>query len=92
MAIKVLGQEPITVTDLANYSKVRDQVREQHGSITAEQIRIVAKVKPFFQLLVRCGNGRFVTAAQSITWFVECINDSGKDYVRDVSLLAGTEL
>lgn len=40
------------------------------------------------QVLVRCGNGRFVCAIQDVGHFRGIINRDGQDYVRDVSLLA----
>ena len=37
------------------------------------------------QCVVRCGGGRFVTAAQDVAHFVKCV-EAGGDYVRDVSV------
>jgi hypothetical protein len=50
----------------------------------------IIKVNRFQMLLVRCGNGRFLCPAQDASHFVEIINDSFKDHVRDVSLYFGT--
>jgi hypothetical protein len=39
-------------------------------------------------LLVRCGGGRFLAPAQDVAHFIEAIEKSGMDYVRDVSVPA----
>ena len=39
-------------------------------------------------LLVRCGNARFVAAAQYVKGLIDAIEASGQDYVRDVSIPA----
>jgi len=38
------------------------------------------------QVLVRCGNGRFICSAQDVTHFVSIIEKEKSDYIRDVSL------
>jgi hypothetical protein len=43
-----------------------------------------------FLVLVRCGNGRFLTPAQNVEHFVKLINDSKVDHVRDCSIPCGT--
>lgn len=40
------------------------------------------RLKP---LLVRCGGGRFTAPAQDVAHFIELIEATGRDYVRDVS-------
>ena len=39
-------------------------------------------------LLVRCGGGRFLAPAQDVSHFIDAIEKSGDDYVRDVSFPA----
>ena len=68
--------------------ELANNIEKQMGSLTKEDISELAKYLPFHKVLVRCGNGRFVTAAQNANWFVEVVNKSNKDYVRDVSLIA----
>lgn len=63
-------------------------IERQMGCLTKEDVEELVLHLPFHKLLVRCGNGRFVTAAQNTKWFVDIINKSKKDYVRDVSLVA----
>jgi len=41
------------------------------------------------QVLVRCGAGRFVCAAQDVLHFVTIIEADGRDYVRDLSRPCG---
>jgi hypothetical protein len=62
-------------------------IEKQMGFLTKEDVEELVLHLPFHKLLVRCGNGRFVTAAQTTKWFVDIINKSKKDHVRDVSLL-----
>lgn len=64
--------------------------KEQMGFITLEQLEVLVEEKPHVQVLVRCGNGRFVTPAQNVKWFCDIINKEGTDYVRDISLLMRT--
>jgi len=56
------------------------------------------KIDRLLQVLVRCGNGRFVCAVQDVSHFIQIIEEHSKlktketgvqfqgDYVRDVSL------
>jgi hypothetical protein len=67
--------------DLANC------IDNQYGCLTMENIKELAKDFPTHMLLVRCGNGRFVTAADSVEHFCEVVGKSKQDYVRDVSLV-----
>ena len=63
-------------------------VVEQFSQLYPHDIVELAKLDRFHQLLVRCGNCRFTCAAQYAEFMVTLINESGKDYVRDVGLLA----
>lgn len=60
----------------------------QHGFILEKQIDEIIAINRFEQVLVRCGNGRFLCPVQDVKHFIECIEKSGIDYVRDVSLPA----
>lgn len=61
---------------------------EQGGFLLQSDIHQLAELDRLRQLLVRCGNCRFVTAAQDVGWITAIITRDGTDYVRDVSLLA----
>lgn len=75
--------------EISNVSpKLASNIEAQMGFLIKEDVDELAKRLPFHKVLVRCGNGRFVTAAQNVNWFVDIINKSKKDYVRDLSLVA----
>jgi len=61
-------------------------VKEQGGFLRKPQIAELAKADRLRNLLVRCGNGRFVCPAQDVQHFINIIEDHCGDYVRDVSL------
>lgn len=63
-------------------------IEAQVGCLTNEQLVEVAKIDRFIPVLVRCGQGRFTVAAEQANHFINIINDSKAEYVRDVSLLA----
>lgn len=67
---------------------LKHAVHVQGGFLTAQDVQAIAEHDRLRQLLVRCGNCRFVTAAQSVEWLSAIIKRDGQDYVRDVSLLA----
>jgi hypothetical protein len=60
----------------------------QHGFVAPEQIPQIVAEDRFFRLLVRCNNGRFLCPAQDAQHFIDLVNASGKDWVRDVSIPA----
>jgi hypothetical protein len=60
----------------------------QHGFLNDSEIAAIAECDRLRQLLVRCNCGRFVAAAQDVADFCDIIDGSGKNWVRDVSLLA----
>ena len=62
-------------------------IDHQHGCLTMENIKELAKDFPTHMILVRCGNGRFVTAADSVEHFCEVVRKSSEDYIRDISLV-----
>lgn len=66
-----------------------NEIEAQGGFITDVQLTELVKILPNMLLLVRCGAGRFLTAANSTKHFVDIIERDKQDYVRDVSLPAG---
>ena len=56
------------------------------GFVTARELDEIAVEEPFRRVLVRCSCGRFVTGARDAQAFIEIINKSGVQYVRDVTL------
>ena len=56
------------------------------GFVTAAELAEIADEEPLRRVLVRCSCGRFVTGARDAREFIEIINKSGKQYVRDVTL------
>ena len=59
----------------------------QEGFLTNEDVEQLALLDRLRQVLVRCGCGRILTAAQSARHYADLIDSSdGPDYVRDMSL------
>jgi hypothetical protein len=63
-------------------------INNQGGFIKEEQLPEIIAINRFQQLLVRCGNGRFLVPAQDAKHFIDIVEASKLDHVRDVSLLA----
>jgi hypothetical protein len=65
---------------------------EQYGFLDPDQVRWLAEDHKYrlTMLLVRCGACRFTAPAQDVQHLIDIITDDGRDYVRDVSLPAGT--
>lgn len=58
------------------------------GFLTEQDVLVLAN-DPYTrltQVLVRCGNGRFVCAAQDVKHFVSIIEREDSNYIRDCSL------
>lgn len=70
-------------------AKTLKQLRtEHHGFITSDaDLAAIVSLNRFQQVLVRCGNGRFVCPAQDVKHFTDIIEKSD-DYVRDISFPA----
>ncbi len=62
------------------------KLMKQGGFIVSDDLPGIIAVDNTAQLLVRCGNGRFLTSADSIEHFVGIITRDSADYVRDISL------
>jgi hypothetical protein len=67
------------------------ELKESHGYVTDKLLTELEQVEEWRLrlVLVRCGCGRFVCAVQDAKHFIEALEISGKDYVRDVSLPVG---
>jgi hypothetical protein len=61
------------------------KIDEQYGFLSEKDVQRLSEIDQFWQVLVRCGGGRVLTAAQNVQWFTSCITQSG-DYVRDYGL------
>ena len=56
------------------------------GFVTPAELVEIAAEEPFRKVLVRCSCGLFVAGARDAQAFIEIINKSGVQYVRDVTL------
>lgn len=65
-----------------------EEIQNRFGFVTEAHISRLAEIVPAAQLLVRCGNGRFLVKAQDAKWFIDIVTREGTDHVRDVSLPA----
>lgn len=57
------------------------------GFINEETLDQINDLNRLTQVLVRCGGGRFVCAAQDAKHFIDIISKDNSDYVRDVSVV-----
>lgn len=69
-----------------NDPALADKIVEDSGFITEDQIPFIEKVNRFIMVLVRCGRGRLLCPVQDAKHFIDIINKSEADYVRDVCL------
>ena len=68
---------------------ILDTIRNvQYGFILENQIEQIVAINRFEQILIRCGNGRFLCPAQDAKHFISIIEKEGSDHIRDVSLPA----
>lgn len=75
------------IAKIAEYSPVfADKLDKQYGCLTISDLQKLTELDRLHQVLVRCGGGRFICAAQSATYFMSLVEQGG-DYVRDVSLI-----
>lgn len=72
---------------------VLSRARRAGGFLSEEDVAAIAmdETTRLTLLLVRCGGGRFLAPAQDVAHFITAIEASGRDYVRDVSIPAGSE-
>ena len=68
-------------------------IQQQHGFLTETEVAALTRREStrLTQVLVRCGGSRFTCAAQDAARLIAAVEASG-DYVRDVSLPAGSPL
>ena len=65
------------------------RVRDDNGGFLRDTDLVeLAKLDRLRQVLIRCGNGRMVVAAQDAKHFADIVDRDGVDYVRDVALLS----
>ena len=67
------------------YPTIDNLKSKNHGFVTQADLPFIVAENRFEPLLVRCGACRFTAPAQNIAWLVNIIEDSGVDYVRDIS-------
>lgn len=68
---------------------LKDEIHKRHGFLRTEDLAQLVRLERLAQVLVRCGGGRFTCPAQDAAYFVGII-DATNDYVRDVSVPAGS--
>jgi len=69
-------------------SKIAEIRMQNGGFVTDRDLPEIIVENRFQKLLVRCGGGRFIVAAQDAAHFIEIIDREKSDYVRDVSFPA----
>lgn len=67
-------------------SQVLARAKANHGFLTLNDVRVIAKEDRSKMLLVRCGNSRFLAHADNIKWLIDIIERDGQEYVRDISI------
>jgi hypothetical protein len=67
-------------------SRVLSVVKKNGGFLRDTDIEIIVHHDRLRQVLVRCGNCRFVCAVQDVKHLIGIIERDGQDYIRDVSL------
>lgn len=94
-----------TLFNSKTFAKIRNvnpalanKIDSQHGFVSNVDLPALIEVDRLMLLLVRCGNGRFLTPAQDVTHFMTIIEEHAQlksekegvvfagDHVRDVSL------
>ena len=72
----------------AVFPEIAESARLKCGFLCDEQIEQMSgnDSTRLIHVLVRCGNGRFVCSAQDVKHFINIIENSKQDYVRDISL------
>jgi len=83
------------IAEHVSLNRVLRVVKANGGFLSPTDLEIIAHHDRLRQVLVRCGNGRFLCAAQDAKHFMAIIKrdadahgqtDPDTDYVRDVSL------
>ena len=68
---------------------IQEKIKSQGGFITEADIEEIIAEGRLRKVLVRCGSGRFICAAQYVEHFIKIMDETPHDYVRDVALLVG---
>lgn len=68
-------------------SIIQYALKNKMGFITEEELPEVIKENRLQEILVRCGNGRFIAPAQDIKHFIDIIERDKQDYIRDVCII-----
>jgi len=81
---KCIGRQ---LNKIAEYSpSFAEKLDNQHGCLSLGDLQKLVELDRLHQVLVRCGGGRFVCAAQDAEHFISLV-EKGGDYVRDISLI-----
>jgi len=64
------------------------EIIESYGFIQSSDVPHLKELNRLLPMLVRCGGGRFSCPVQDVEHFVEVVDASRDDYVRDVSITA----
>ena len=65
-----------------------NRLSNDHGLLRDTELAELARLDRLRLVLVRCGACRFTCAAQDARHLIDIIRADGRDYVRDISLLA----
>ena len=84
-----LAIDPFDVTREADIERLKAAIWRDYGFLTALSLEKLIKVDPAHPVLVRCGCGRFVCAADNVPQMLKDLSTSKDNYVRDVGLVAG---
>lgn len=82
--------QPSSVTPPTPGQAVLATCQQRFGFLTDTDVQTLATDDStrLTQCLVRCGSCRFVASAQDVAHLISIIETDGRDYVRDVSLVA----
>jgi len=68
--------------------KLLEKIVRNHGYLNGPDVDELAKLDRMHQVCVRCNAARFTCPVQCCAHLCTIIGESGKDWVRDVSLLS----
>lgn len=71
----------------ASNETLAEKIKKQGYFLTPEDVEGIIPISRLMPVLVRCNGGRFTCPAQCALHFCKIIGNSGKDYVRDISLI-----
>lgn len=67
---------------------ISECMQKRGGFVTETDLAEIIKEDRFAQLIIRCGCGRMIVAAQDCQHFIDIIEREKSDYIRDVSFSA----